>query len=544
MGSMRKAFGVATVMGVLAIVMTIGLTACKKRGDKSTKGSTASTEAPKQTVAEKAKVEFYIMSKCPFGVKVVEAIYPVLKEMGANVDFDLEFIGREVGGKLTSLHKEPEVKGNMLQICAAKYAPNAYLEFVHCMNRSWRKIPEGWESCAKETGMPMDKLRTCYEGQEGHDLLKASFDKAQRRRARGSPTMYIGGKLYRGGRSDKAFTRAICNAFPKDKPEVCASLPPPVKVPVTIISDERCKQCRTKMIEQQMQGFFPGAEIKVVDYGTDEGKNMFKELELKKLPVILFGQEVKEAENFARLQRSLRPMGDHLGFTRYARFDPTREICSNKKDDTGNGKVDCDDPDCTHALNCRKPIENKLELFVMSQCPYGTKALDAMKEVLDNFDNKIKFHVNFIASEEGDGFRALHGQPEVDENIRELCAIKHYSKNFKYMDYIWCRDKNIRSKDWQSCTGGDTGIKTDVIEKCFKGEEGKKLLRENIKIAEALNVTGSPTWYANNKFRFSGLDPETIKNNMCKHNKDLPNCDKKLTGPQKRKGGGGGGACR
>ena len=190
MVSMRKAWGNAVLIAVVAVLTTIGLVACKKGRKESGGGEGgASAEAPKQTVSEKAKVEFYVMSKCPFGVKVVEAIYPVLKEMGANVDFDLEFIGREVGGKLTSLHKEPEVNGNKVQICAAKYAPDGYLDFVHCMNKKWRQIPEGWESCAKETGMPFDELKACYEGQEGHDLLKASFEKAQRRRARGSPTM-------------------------------------------------------------------------------------------------------------------------------------------------------------------------------------------------------------------------------------------------------------------------------------------------------------------------------------------------------------------
>ena len=29
---------------------------------------------------------------------------------------------------------------------------------------------------------------------------------------------------------------------------------------------------------------------------------------------------------------------------------PTKEICDNKKDDTANGKIDCDDSDCQFAL--------------------------------------------------------------------------------------------------------------------------------------------------------------------------------------------------
>ena len=43
-------------------------------------------------------------------------------------------------------------------------------------------------------------------------------------------------------------------------------------------------------------------------------------------------------------------------------------------------------------------------------------------------------------------------------------------------------------------------------------------------------MSASPTWLANNKFKFSGVDPETIKTNLCTHNDKLPGCENKLTG--------------
>jgi len=507
--------------------------AFKSKKTKKARAPAVKVEAAEQTVAEKAKVEFYVMSQCPFGTQVEAGIAPVLKEMGGDIDFSLDFIGGVQGDTLTSLHKEPEVQGDIVQICAVKHAPEnyRYMDMIECMNKNYRAIPGNWEECAESTGMPVDEIRDCYKGGEGKELLKASFNKAQAKRASGSPTMYIGGELYRGGRTDKAFTRAICNAFPKDKPKVCADIPPPVKVPITVLSDARCKDCRTDVIEQQMKSMFPGGEIKVVDYASPEGKKMYTEFKLKKLPVIFFSKEVEKAENYARMSRSLQPMGDYLVHARWGRFDPTREICDNQKDDTGNGKIDCNDPDCKHALSCRKEEKNKLEVFVMSMCPYGTKALDAMKEVLDNFKKDIKFEVHYIADEAPDGgFSALHGQPEVDENIRELCAMKYYGKNYKYMDYIWCRDKNIRDQNWQACTGGKTGIDTKLIEKCFNGPEGKRLLREDIQVAEGLGVSASPTWFANGLHKFSGIDPERIKSNFCRFNK-IKGCDNKLSGP-------------
>ena len=163
----------------------------------------------------------------------------------------------------------------------------------------------------------------------------------------------------------------------------------------------------------------------------------------------------------------------------------------------------------------------------MSQCPYGVKALDSMKEVLEAFGNDIDFNVHFIANETAPGkFKSLHGQPEVDENIRELCAMKHYKKNYKYMDYILCRNKKIRSKEWKTCAVN--GIKASVIEKCSTGAEGTKLLSEDVKIAKGLGIGASPTWLANNKFKFSGIAAEAIKQQVCKRNPGKKGCDKKL----------------
>jgi hypothetical protein len=157
------------------------------------------------------------------------------------------------------------------------------------------------------------------------------------------------------------------------------------------------------------------------------------------------------------------------------------------------------------------------------------KALDAMKEVLNVFKD-INFNIHFIADETPQGFQSLHGQGEVDENIRELCAIKYYPKNYKYMDYMWCRNKDIRSAEWQKCATKETGIDAKVIEKCATGDEGKKLLSEDIKNAKELNVSGSPSWFANNKYKFSALAPEQIRSNLCLYNKDLKGCEQKLSG--------------
>ena len=304
------------------------------------------------------------------------------------------------------------------------------------------------------------------------------------------------------------------------------------KVNIIVLEDKRCteRDCEIAPVIKKLGKSFKGLHVERHDWSGEKCKKILEREGLKFLPVFLFDESVKENPDYKQMARYLvpTPLGDLLQLKYPAEFDPRAEICNNGKDDTGNGKVDCDDPACGSNAVCRDEVPARLDVFTMSQCPFGTKALDSMEEVLGALEGRIDFRIHFIAREKGDGFRSLHGQPEVEENIREICAIKHYPKNRRYMKYIWCRNRKIKDKNWKACTGKN-GIDARVIEKCSTGEEGKALLREDIKLAGKLGIGASPTWLANNRFIFSALSPESIKQNLCKRNKGLKGCEKKLS---------------
>ncbi|MFH1403809.1 MAG: DsbA family protein [Candidatus Altiarchaeota archaeon] len=484
-------------------------------------------------MGDKVTVEFYVMSQCPFGTQVEDAIKPVLDQIGGSVDFHLDFIATDNGdGTFTSLHGEKEVRGNIVQLCAADISPDKYMDMVVCMNKNAQNIPDNWESCAKENNMDVEGIKSCYNGDQGKNLLSESSKKAANRQARGSPTMYINNKQYSGSRKSTDFLRAICNEFPGNKPDACSNIPEPVKVMAVTMSDSRCETCDSDVtsIKSQLKAIFPGIVFTDYDYGTQDGKKFYGDVGLKYLPAILFDESVTKGEGYSSVQRYLTQKGKYYDLAIGSDFDPTKEICDNEKDDTGNGKIDCDDPDCVEDMKCREEMEKKLDVYVMSMCPYGMRALDAMKDVLENFGENIDFNIHYIASysEQTDTFNSLHGQPEVDENIRELCAMKYYPDNYRYMDYVWCRDKNMNA-EWSNCVT-EAGMDLAKMKSCAEGDEGKGLLKEDLKIAQSLGVGASPTWLANNKYTFSGLDSETIKSNYCAYNEGLEGCENTLAG--------------
>ena len=491
------------------------------------KGSTTPTTIRSSSTGEKVKLDFYVMSQCPYGTQVEDAIKPVLDQMGANIDFNLNFIVTDLGnGRFQSLHGQPEVDGNIWQLCAAKYYPSKYMDFIVCQNKNAKDIQKNWESCAKSNGMDTAKLKECFDGDEGKDLLSESAKKASAVRATGSPTIYLNDQPYSGGRKASDFTRAICNEF-TTRPAACDDIPEPTKVNAIILNDKRCKECDMSNLLGQLKGIFPGLTVQSVDYSDDEGKQMFEELNLQVLPAILFDEAVKKDESYSSVASYLISAGDYLSLRIGASFDPTGEICDNGVDDTGNGKTDCADVTCTESLECREEKENHLQVFIMSDCPYGKKAVEALKDVVDNFGNLIDYEVHYIANEAGSGFNSLHGQYEVDENIIQLCVNKHSPE--QWMDYIYCRStKGVKGKDWKDCAE-ENDVNVEKVETCFDGDEGKALLREDIKIANSLGIGASPTWMANNRYQFSGIDAETVKSQFCSRNQDIEGCENTLS---------------
>ncbi|MBN2422156.1 DsbA family protein [Candidatus Woesearchaeota archaeon] len=510
------------------------------------------------------KLEFYVMSQCPYGTQVMDAIAPVLGKLGDSVEFEANYISTDLGdGNFGSLHGDPETKGNIVQLCAAKYNPDKYMKMIVCQDKNAGSIPNNWESCASENGLDVEKIRSCYEGEEGKELLRESIKKTQAAGATGSPTIFVDGESYRGARDSNSFLKALCAKL-NNHPE-CGSIPQcsadtdctaqtdkigkcenpgeknakcvyedPVKVEVTFITDDRCKACNPRGINDATKNYFRGAEFKEIKFDSDEGRELMAKYNIKFLPAYIFDSNVEKTQTWnlnPGIQASfishedgtyrLNPLA--VGST----WDPYAEVCDNDIDDNDNGKIDCEDDDCKDTMLCREEIEKHLQVFIMSDCPYGRKAVEALKGVVDNFGDDINYEVHYIAGEAGDSFNSLHGQYEVDEDIIQLCTKQHLPD--EWFDYIYCRStKGVSSKDWKDCAA-ETGVDITKVQACFDSDEGKSLLREDIKIANTLGIGASPTWLANNRYEFSGIDSETVKTEYCKYNEEVAGCGNTLS---------------
>ena len=525
----------------VAVAFVLGLAACQqsqpagehKSGDSSNAAKPAAQAAASAGSAASAAnaptLEMYVMSQCPFGVQVVNAVAPVKEQLGSAMNLKIGYIGSGSAGSFQSLHGPGEVKGDIAQLCAAKHAPDKYLKMIVCQNKNPRAVDTNWKDCAGEVGMDAAPIESCINGDEGNQLLAAAFTESQQKNVQGSPTMFVNGKPYDGGRKPRDFLKAVCAATTGDQPEPCKNIPEPPVVHAIFFSDKRCAECNIAPLEGRIKSELGGLQVQQVDYMSDQGKALYKEVvgldpNFKMLPAILLdGAEVeKDKDGQAAFAQYMVPLGKYKALKLNATFDPTAEICDNNVDDDGDGKTDCAQASCKDAMACREAKPKTLDLFVMSNCPYGAQAMVGADKLADHFGDDLTLNVHFIGAIQGDQLTSMHGPQEVDEDIREICAINKYGKKHQFTKYLACRSKDYRNANWQPCAK-EAGMDEKVIQKCFDAE-GKDLLKKSFELATSLKIGASPTFLSNNRRQFNAIDPAQMQQQFCTDNPSVAGC--------------------
>lgn len=486
-------------------------------------------EGPGAAPANAATIEMFVMSQCPYGVQVENAIAPVKAQLGAALDVKIHFIGQGEAGALTSMHGPNEVMGDLVQVCADALDHDKQLDLILCQNENPKQVQENWKTCAPTAGYDLAALTACVEGDQGQQLLAASFAEAKSRKATGSPTMFLNGQPYQGGRKGNDFLKAICQTYGDDAPGVCKDIPQPPRVDAIFLSDSRCAECDLSKVEPKLKGEVGGLVAKYVDYGTDEGKALYAELQMadpqfRFLPTILLSTDIeKDADGYAAVKKFTRPLGSYVELRVGGKFDPSAEICDNGADDDADGQIDCADSGCAAQMVCREAMPGKLDLFVMSRCPYGAKAMIATEDLLGTMGRDFDLDVHFIGNMQGGKLSSMHGQAEVDDDIREICAQEHYAADNQFLKFLACHSKDYKSDDWQSCAK-EAGMDPKVIQTCFDNE-GPKLLEKSFATAAELGISSSPTFLVNNRRTFNAIDAAKLQKEFCTDNPSRKGCD-------------------
>jgi len=146
--------------------------------------------------------------------------------------------------------------------------------------------------------------------------------------------------------------------------------------------------------------------------------------------------------------------------------------------------------------NITKSDKPKVDLYVMSFCPYGNRGEDTLYPVYTLLKDKVEWNIHYIVSVSGTTVSSLHGQPEVDQNIREVCVKRDYGMDayWKFVEYV---NKNCGSdgscwKDAAKAAGADA----NKVQACFD-KDGLTLMKAEADATTAAGASGSPTMFIN-----------------------------------------------
>ncbi len=157
-----------------------------------------------------------------------------------------------------------------------------------------------------------------------------------------------------------------------------------------------------------------------------------------------------------------------------------------------------------------------VRLFVMSFCPYGQQAENAMVDVVKLFGDKVAIEPHFIVSVVDGKVNSLHGEYEANENMRQACIWKNYGST-TFWNYIEqfngvCNKDNLDTC-WKEKAEA-VGIDTTVIENCV-ATEGISLMEADQALTEQYNVRGSPTLIINDAEYYGERTSEAFKDAIC-----------------------------
>ena len=156
-----------------------------------------------------------------------------------------------------------------------------------------------------------------------------------------------------------------------------------------------------------------------------------------------------------------------------------------------------------------KSAKPKVELFVMSYCPYGTQAEKGMLPVMQTLSGKADFSVKFV-------YYTMHGYKEAVENTRQYCIETQQAD--KYVPYLACF---LNASDADGCAAKE-GINASLIGNCMNATYAQFGISENSTAYGVnyddnvlYNVQGSPTLVINGAEVTAGRDSASLLKTVC-----------------------------
>ena len=179
------------------------------------------------------------------------------------------------------------------------------------------------------------------------------------------------------------------------------------------------------------------------------------------------------------------------------------------------------------ADNIPKSDKPKVELFVMTHCPYGLQAEKGIIPAIEALGNKIDAQVRFV-------HYFMHGDQEEKETYSQVCIREEQASKFN--DYLKCFTVE---GDGAKCVT-QTGVNKTKLASCVAAKS-KDYYKTDSDLSNGYGVQGSPTLVINGVQSNAGRDPASYLAGICGAFNNAPEeCAKQLASASPAPGFGSG----
>ena len=387
-------------------------------------------------------------------------------------------VSRNEDGSFAARRGEAELAEAVRLAVVFKVWPARLLNYLNA--RSLSPSADGWRDAALFAGINPDELEK-KAASEGTAALEAAH---KRSTAAGvsETSLFLAGRRYSGSQRLLPLYDAINASLPAAKrvPPPAGYKPAPKAPPPPFWVVVSSGVGKNDALVGVFDRYFEGIKPVVMDYASPERAAQFPELGFVPAYILTATPAVK-----AKLANEIQA-----------------GLFAEK-----NGFLVCEDRQRRGLYASRQEKKNTLEVFVMSQCPFGAMAenslLDAEKNKL--LPEGLNLEVHFIGDAKKDEkgawvFSSLHGQPEWEENARQIYISKKFPGKFRA--YLAERNKEYSSPEWKKAAAA-AKVDAEDVEKNF--EEAKNMLAEDFAVTSALGISTSPSFVVDGREFMVGL---------------------------------------
>ncbi len=179
-----------------------------------------------------------------------------------------------------------------------------------------------------------------------------------------------------------------------------------------------------------------------------------------------------------------------------------------------------DTTDTTQQKDVPKSDKPKVELFVMTYCPYGTQAEKGIIPAINALGSKIDAKIRFV-------HYFMHGDQEEKETYTQVCIREEQSS--KYLNYLSCFLEDGNSTRCLT----KTAIDKTKLNACLANDnkKAKEYYKVDSDLSNKYGVQGSPTLIINRVESSAGRDSVSYLKGICSAFNTAPatECAKQLS---------------